>query len=278
MNDFLKTLPEDLQGHKALEGYESPEALAQSVVNFSNMTLQDGLPEDLQKEKSLGDFKDVAGLAKSFVDTKKMLGNSVKIPDENSSPEDRQAFYSKLGVPGKTEEYTAKMPMTKDGKEFPDLDTEVIDYFKAGAHELNYTDEQLQFALNVNATLAQQMMDSMDTEAKETENALIQEWGNDFEENLKRADMMLGEYGDNDLKQAIMNAGLSNNLKFNQFLHKMAKATMDDKHLSGETVEVANIEEEIDKLMQSKEYGDNNPRVHAKVHALIEKKQKMKGK
>lgn len=39
------------------------------------------LPADLKSEPSLADFKDVPGLAKAFVDTKKAMGQMVKLPD-----------------------------------------------------------------------------------------------------------------------------------------------------------------------------------------------------
>ena len=54
------------------------------------------LPADLQEAPQLKDVKDVGALAKQFVDQQRYLGNSIRIPGEDASPEQRQDFLAKL--------------------------------------------------------------------------------------------------------------------------------------------------------------------------------------
>ena len=52
--------------------------------NFTENWRDEGLPRDLQAEASLADFKNVGALAKAFVDTKKALGERVKLPADDA--------------------------------------------------------------------------------------------------------------------------------------------------------------------------------------------------
>jgi len=57
---------------------------------------RDALPDDIKAEESLAPFEDVTGLAKSFIETKKMVGNGLRIPGEDANDEQRQKFYDKV--------------------------------------------------------------------------------------------------------------------------------------------------------------------------------------
>src|SRR3990170_781823 len=71
-----------------------------------------GLPDDLRSHTALADIKDVGGLAKSFVNAQSLIGRSVRIPGEDASAEDREAFYQSLTkVPG-----VARLPDGNDEK------------------------------------------------------------------------------------------------------------------------------------------------------------------
>lgn len=55
-----------------------------------------GLPDDLKSDPSLKDFKDVSALAKSHLELRKLQGNSIRIPGEDSTREDKSKYYSQL--------------------------------------------------------------------------------------------------------------------------------------------------------------------------------------
>lgn len=68
---------------------------------------------DMGKDPALKDFKDAAGLAKAFKDTKEALGKNagkVAIPGENSTQEEKDAFYKAIGVPATPEDYKFGVP------------------------------------------------------------------------------------------------------------------------------------------------------------------------
>src|SRR4030095_3808230 len=63
------------------------------------------LPDEMKAEPSLGGFKDVGALAKAWVETKRLVGDAVKVPKPDASPEERAAFHRKLGVPQSPDQY-----------------------------------------------------------------------------------------------------------------------------------------------------------------------------
>lgn len=70
---------------KQNDGWETPQT-----------SWRDTLPDEIKDDPSLKDFKDVNGVAKSYLEARKLLGNSIRIPNESSSREDREKFYEQL--------------------------------------------------------------------------------------------------------------------------------------------------------------------------------------
>jgi hypothetical protein len=54
------------------------------------------LPEDLRVDPAIKDFKDPAALAKAFRDTKALVGNSIRPPGPEASPEQRKEYVEKI--------------------------------------------------------------------------------------------------------------------------------------------------------------------------------------
>lgn len=54
------------------------------------------LAPEYQEAPQLKDVKDFNSLAKQFIDQQKFLGNSIRIPGEDASPEQLQEFYNKV--------------------------------------------------------------------------------------------------------------------------------------------------------------------------------------
>jgi hypothetical protein len=57
---------------------------------------KESLPEDLRGEVALKDIPDVATLAKVFRDTKAFVGNSIRKPGANATPEEKAEFLSRV--------------------------------------------------------------------------------------------------------------------------------------------------------------------------------------
>src|ERR1700675_2616902 len=82
---------------KLLRNQRGEVALAQDPPAQDNPFLLT-LPEDVRADPSLKPFKDAGGLAKSYIDTKKMVGNSIRLPDEGAA-EDVIAKWKEENLP-----------------------------------------------------------------------------------------------------------------------------------------------------------------------------------
>jgi hypothetical protein len=83
------------------------------------------------EDKILGKFDDVDSLAKSYQELQSRMGNSVRIPNADSSAEEVSLFYQKMGMPESPEGYTVG-----EGME------EMLEGFKPMAHSANLTQRQ----------------------------------------------------------------------------------------------------------------------------------------
>lgn len=150
-----------------------------------------GLPEDLRKEPSLQGVKDAATLAKSFVETKRLVGDSIRLPKADATPQDLDAVRAKL------------RPESPDGYAL-DLKPEagwepgMAQRFKAALHKAGVAPWQ---AGELAAWAAFEMADEgkAAAEAKaQTEAVLQKEWGAAYTQNLELAHRSLRRYASAD--------------------------------------------------------------------------------
>lgn len=98
------------------------------------------LDEDTRTWLQTKGLADVSALAKSAREGEKLLGNAIRIPGKDATPEEREAFLNKLGRPEKADAYQYTVP-----KELPEglpYDGEKANAFKALSHKLGLTQEQ----------------------------------------------------------------------------------------------------------------------------------------
>ncbi len=102
----------------------------------------EGLEKDnlewLQKNEAL--LNDPKALAKHAFNQERLIGSAIRIPKDDATPEEREAFLNKLGRPEKPEGYQLAPP--KDMPEGLPYDGEFATAFKAKAHELGLTAKQ----------------------------------------------------------------------------------------------------------------------------------------
>jgi hypothetical protein len=144
---------------------------------------RESLPGDLKLDKTLADFKDVGSLAKSYVETKKLVGDAVRIPKPDAKPEELAAFYKRLGVPESPDKYPIELPKLPDGA--PGWHEPTIQGFRETAHKAGLTPAQVTQLIGWYATdqlgkrdasAAQSSTASREARAK-AQAALEQEWG-----------------------------------------------------------------------------------------------------
>ena len=131
----------------------------------------------------------------------------VRIPDDDASQEERDAFWSRLGRPTNPDEYEFS-----PGESATGYDTELADWFREAAHAVNMPVEMAQ-ALHDRFLEArtQQTLDNWhDAQARgqETEALLSREWGSAYSANLELAQRAVAEMGGNELKEALEVSGM----------------------------------------------------------------------
>lgn len=98
------------------------------------------LDEDTRGWLQTKGLADVSALAKSARESEKLLGGMVKLPGKDATPEEREAFFNKLGRPEKQDGYQFTAP-----KEMPEglpYDGEKAKSFKDMSHKLGLTQAQ----------------------------------------------------------------------------------------------------------------------------------------
>ena len=66
----------------------------------------DNSEDPVAEDKILGKFDNVDSLARSYQELQSRMGNSVRIPNNESSSEETAAFYQKMGMPESPDGYT----------------------------------------------------------------------------------------------------------------------------------------------------------------------------
>lgn len=165
-------------------------------------TFNDSLPEDLRSNESLANFKDIGSLAKSYVETKAMQGNSIRIPSEEASDEDRKAFNEKLisqmpslmlkpdfeNAEQSNEFYrTLGMPEEANGYEMPKVEGIEMPEERGVAlakiaHEAGLSKGQFNKVMEAALQLDVQAAEDQATNLQEEAKALHTEWGMAFDE------------------------------------------------------------------------------------------------
>jgi len=150
---------------------------------------------ELKDHPSLKNFKSPNDLAKSWVNAQKLIGKD-KIPllSEKSTPEERDAFYNKLGRPEKPEGYKFEPlpePIQNESRE---------KNFQTFAHKQGLTQAQASelrgwWAEEMNAEMSQ-MSEQNEVSQKETETALRREWGMAYQQKMVTANKVLSQFSE----------------------------------------------------------------------------------
>lgn len=171
------------------------------------------LPDDIRNSDSLKSVKDVPSLAKQFMDLQSHLGNSIRIPSEHASEQDRKAFYEKLTkhVPnliprpdpndaeGMNALYAALgRPDDKANYEVPEVPDQIngalpeerINFLRDVAHKYGLTRDQFKGVVTEVMAADAKVYEQSASSLAESRNALQREWGAAFEERSAAATKM----------------------------------------------------------------------------------------
>ena len=184
------------------------------------------LSDDLKENATLQKFKDVGSLSSSYLSMQEMLGSRIKMPSEESSEDEVNDFYSKLGRPESPDKYDISVPtLGKEGE----YDQSMYSEFLNEAHKNGLTNKQAQAAIDFYSKLDDNQQINTDAamaQAKiNAETALKKEWGNvNYDKNLALSRRAFNRFADDDLKTFVNQHGIANNVAMIKFLHKIGKA------------------------------------------------------
>lgn len=144
-------------------------------------------PDLLKTYPSLSRFKTRGDLAKSYVELEKLQSRSIgKIPDEKATPEERRAFYTKIGVPDKADSYEFKRP------EGVPIDETLEKWFRTSAYDLGIPKATAEKLYDGFIEQAQALMENASGSVDKWRGDLKKEWGYQYDRNVRIAGNTLG--------------------------------------------------------------------------------------
>jgi len=218
---------------------------------------KDSISEDFRNDPSIEKFTEIDALAKSYINATKMIGqDKLVIPTNNSTEDQWNEVYSKLGRPESADKYTL------DSKsETVTMEDGAIKSFAEQSHKLGLNNKQAQGILefyknNMEGTAQQSKIDT-ETSQVQAEQQLRQEWGRDFDGKVKQA----GALAKANINPEVLDMQLQNGMRLGDHpeiikgFAKMAAMMSEDKILGTESENVdtsKDIESEISAISNDK--------------------------
>src|SRR5210317_830366 len=172
---------------------DTPQVTEQPVTSTTTeqptvaKSWKDTISEEFRNDPNISKFTEIDALAKSYINATRMIGqDKVSVPNENSTDDQWNEVYSKLGRPESPDKY--KLEAASD---VVPLDEGAIKSFAENAHQLGLNNKQaqgiLEFYKNSMEGSAQQNQVDMETAQANAEQELRKEWGRAYEDNIKKA-------------------------------------------------------------------------------------------
>src|SRR5210317_2525049 len=145
------------------------------------------ISEEFRNDPNISKFTEIDALAKSYINATRMIGqDKVSVPNENSTDDQWNEVYSKLGRPESPDKY--KLEAASD---VVPLDEGAIKSFAENAHQLGLNNKQaqgiLEFYKNSMEGSVQQARIDTETAQANAEAEHRKEWGRAYDDNIKKA-------------------------------------------------------------------------------------------
>jgi hypothetical protein len=220
-------LQDGAQGDKSSSAQGQGDTSTGDLPGWTSAVTKD-LRADPRFAAFAGKFKEgkLDDVVKSAMDAEAKMGTMAAIPNEKSTPEERAAFYTKLGVPEKPEGYKLEKQ--------PDLtyDEGQIKEFQTMAHKLGLSNDQANAMFKEINGRAQKALQDYQTRTDEArvaiETGLKTEWGQKYDENLQVVTRGLKAFAPKDLLADAEATGMGNRKSFIQLFHKLGLTVKED--------------------------------------------------
>jgi hypothetical protein len=233
--------------------------LGSQVSDNQSEDWRSSLPDELKADATLSNIKDLESAAKTLIHQQKMLGSRIPLP---KTDEERSELYTKLGRPENASGYKVEIPQSHQGY----FKEDQVNEFRNVAHQIGLNNEQ------VNALINYQMK-SIDNDVnnepsrlaiakQETENALKQEWGLEYDKNIRSAQRALDVYGDPEMKE-LMNGEAGNHPAVIRLFSRLGKEVTEEmaKNTQNNTLAVSPLDAkaEIDSIYANANHPYHKP-------------------
>jgi hypothetical protein len=232
----------------------SPTTETQPVAK----TWKEAISEEFRNDPNIEKFTEIDALAKSYINATQMIGkDKVAVPNKNSTEDQWNEVYDKLGRPESADKYSLNAK-----SEVVPIDEGAIKQFAENAHQLGLNNKQaqgiLEFYKNNMESMAQQAKVDTETAQVQSEQQLRQEWGREFESNVKKA----GALAKANMNPEILDMQLKDGMRLGDHpeiikgFAKIAGMMSEDKIVSTESENVSSntdVETEISDIMNNKD-------------------------
>ena len=216
------------------------------------------ISEEFRNDPNISKFTEIDALAKSYINATRMIGqDKVAVPNENSTDDQWNEVYSKLGRPESADKYKLEVQ-----SETAPLDDSAIKQFAENAHQLGLNNKQaqgiLEFYKNSMEGSVQQARINTETAQANAEQELRKEWGRSYDENIKKA----GAIAKANMSEDILNMELKDGTRIGDHpsvikgFASIANLMSEDKLVSTESENVdrgTDYEAEISKLVNDRD-------------------------
>ena len=233
------------------------ETKQEATTSTTPSTWKDSISEVYRNDPNIEKFTEIDALAKSYINATRMIGqDKVVIPTNNSTDDQWNEVYDKLGRPESAEKYSldAKSKVVS-------LDDNAVKQFAETSHKLGLNNKQAQGLLdfykqNMEGTAQQAKVDT-ETAQAQAEQELRSEWGREFDSKVKQASSLAKA----NIKPEILDMTLSNGTRLGDHpeiikgFAKIAGMMSEDKIVSTESESVQSnqsIQDEIDTIINDK--------------------------
>ena len=145
------------------------------------------ISEEFRNDPNISKFTEIDALTKSYINATRMIGSDkVIIPNNNSTDDQWNEVYDKLGRPESSDKYKLDFK-----SEVTPIDENAIKAFADVAHKTGLNEKQAQSILDFykqnSESTAQQLKIDTETAQAKSEQLLRQEWGKQYDENINKA-------------------------------------------------------------------------------------------
>jgi hypothetical protein len=214
---------------------------------------KEAISEEFRQDPNIEKFTEIDALAKSYINATKMIGqDKVALPNKNSTEDQWNEFYDKVGRPESADKYSLDVK-----SDLVPLDNGAVKQFAENAHKLGLSNKQaqgvLEFYKNSMEGTAQQSKVDTETAQVQAEQELRQEWGREFENNVKKAGALAKANMNSDILDLELKSGIrvGDHPELIKGFAKIASMMSEDKIVSPESDSAsksADIESEISTI------------------------------